>query len=637
MSDAVATAVHPLDPLGSDEIDRAVEAIRKERPGRVRFVTVSLLEPEKAELAAWPEQPLRRLAEVVALQPDAELAFEAAVDVDSGELVRLQELEGLQPALVPEEYAELERLMLEHPDFAGALARRGIEDHSLVCVDPLPAGAWGDHAYPGRRLCRALAWVRAFPDSNPYARPIEGLVGLVDLNRGEVLEVADHGAVPVPPGTGEYREGRLGAVRADVRPLEITQPEGPSFTIDGHHVTWQKWSFRVGFTGREGLVLHQLGYDDAGELRSILHRASYCEMAVPYGYPSATRYVHSPFDIGENLVGTLANSLELGCDCLGEIRYFDATVSDAAGEAVTIRNAICLHEEDYGMLWKHWDFRTGETEMRRSRRLVISSVSTVGNYDYGFYWYLYQDGSIESEVKATGIIATAAVAHGEQVRHGALVAEGVNGMIHQHFFNVRLDFDIDGTGNSVYEVHTESTPPGPDNPYGNGFDAVKTLLANEAGAADTIDPLNGRYWLVVNPSRRNAVGEPVGYKLLPGENVRPFAQPDSAFGRRAGFTYKHVWVTKYSPSERYAAGDYPNQHPGGDGLPAWTAQGREIADEDVVVWYTFGLHHLPRPEDWPVMPVHHIGFKLKPSGFFDENPALDVPPPHPAGCNHNHG
>jgi primary-amine oxidase len=631
----VGTQVHPLDPLTPDEVRRAVETVSAGRPGPIRFVTVSLREPGKRELSAWPAEDAGRRAEIVAVEPAQESAFEAVVDLTTGSVETFRALDGVQPAMVPEEYTEIERLMLAHPDFVAALERRGIIDHSLVCVDPIPAGAWNDHAYPGRRLCRALAWVRAYPDGNPYARPLEGVVGLVDLNRGEVLEVVDHGVVPVPPGAGEYRAGHV-EQRPALRPLEITQPEGPSFTVTGNLVQWDRWTFRVGFTGREGLVLHLVSYDDRGRSRSILHRASFCEMAVPYGYPSPTRYLHSPFDIGENLVGTLANSLVLGCDCLGEIRYLDATVSNGSGEPVLIRNAICMHEEDFGLLWKHWDFRTGETELRRSRRFVVSSISTIGNYDYGFYWYLYQDGTIEAEIKATGIIATAAIAPGETPTYGQLVAEGVNGMIHQHFFNARLDFDLDGERNSVYEVHTESAPPGPDNPFGNGFHAVKTLLANESEAAGIVDPLSGRYWLVVNQGSLNAVGEPVGYKLLPGENVLPFAQQGSSFARRAGFAYKHVWVTPYSPDERYAAGEYPNQHPGGDGLPGWVEQRRSIEDADIVLWYTFGLHHLPRPEDWPVMPVHHIGFKLKPVGFFDENPALDVPPPdHTDRCEHH--
>lgn len=353
-------------------------------------------------------------------------------------------------------------------------------------------------------------------------------------------------------------------------------------------------------------------------------------MAVPYGDPSPARFIQHPFDIGENLIGTLANPLEIGCDCLGEIRYLDAVVANGHGEPVRIANAICLHEEDFGLLWKHVDFRTGEAEVRRSRRLVVSSISTIGNYEYGFYWYLYQDGAIEAEVKATGIVSTAAVPPGEIPHHGTLVAPGLNAMAHQHFFNVRLDMSVDGEENSVYEVHTEPTPPGPENPHGNAFAPVRRLLRTELEARGTVDPLSARSWLVVNPSVRNRTGQLVGYRLVPGDNVARFAQPDSSFARRAGFTDHHLWVTPFDPSERYAAGDYPNQHPGGAGLPEWTVRDRLIENTDVVHWYTFGHHHIPRPEDWPVMPVARIGFALKPVGFFDRNPALDVPPPKPA-------
>ena len=97
--------------------------------------------------------------------------------------------------------------------------------------------------------------------------------------------------------------------------------------------------------------------------------------------------------------------------------------------------------------------------------------------------------------------------------------------------------------------------------------------------------------------------------------------------KRAAFMTKHLWVTPYDPQEMTTTGDYPTQHPGGAGLPAYTSADRDVVDRDIVVWYTFGHHHIPRLEDWPIMPAAHIGFSLKPVGFFDQNPALDVPPP----------
>ena len=404
-------------------------------------------------------------------------------------------------------------------------------------------------------------------------------------------------------------------------------------------VRWQRWQLHVGFTPREGLVLNRVGYEDGGRLRPIMHRASLSEMVVPYGDPSPTHYFKNAFDAGENGVGVAASPLTRGCDCLGEIVYLDAVCNDAAGEPVVIPNAICMHEEDVGVLWRHIEWRDGTGEVRRSRRLVISSFSAIGNYDYGFFWYLYQDGTIEFEVKLTGVLSTGAVAPGVRPEHGVLVAPGLNAMVHQHFFNMRLDLDVDGLENAVEEVWTESLPPGPGNPVGNAFRPLRRRLETELEARRRLDPASARWWEIVNPGVRHRLGEPVAYRLVPGENATPFAQPDAPVSKRAGFIRKHLWVTPYEPGERYAAGDYPNQHPGGAGLPEWTSADRPVAGRDIVVWYTFGHHHVPRPEDWPVMPVATIGFMLKPVGFFERNPALDVPPsrPHAESCHQEGG
>jgi primary-amine oxidase len=617
---------HPLDPLSAEEIRRAVNVVQVERGlgGRIRFVSVTLLEPPKEAVYGFCEgDEIERQAKLVLLDGESESAYEAMVSVTSGELREWRERQDIQPAIIAEEFQEVEQLVLAHPAFREALRRRGINRIELVTVDPIHAGNFGFEEERGRRLCRALAWMRPRPNGNSYSRPLEGIVALVDLHRMEVVRIDDNGAVPIPLEEGEYAADRVGPLRSDVKPFEIIQPEGPSFEVSGNEVRWQRWTLRIGFTAREGLVLHTVAYDG----RPIMYRASYTEAVVPYGDPSPNHFIQASFDMGESLLGTLANSLELGCDCLGVIRYFDAVVANSRGEPVTIRNAICLHEEDVGLLWKHLDLRTGEVEVRRSRRLVLSSMSSLGNYEYGFYWFLYQDGTIESEVKATGILTTAAVPPGERPAHGTLVAPGLNAMVHQHFFSVRLDMSVEGEENSVYDVYTESIPPGPENPCGNAFAERRRLLLTELGARGTIDPLSARSWLIVNQSIRNALGEPVAYRLVPGDNVARFAQPDSSFAQRAGFVDHHVWVTPFDPAECYATGDYPNQHPGGAGLPDWTARDRRIENTDIVLWYTFGHHHIPRPEDWPVLPVVRIGFALKPFGFFDRNPALDVPPP----------
>jgi primary-amine oxidase len=257
---------------------------------------------------------------------------------------------------------------------------------------------------------------------------------------------------------------------------------------------------------------------------------------------------------------------------------------------------------------------------------VISSISTVENYEYGFFWYLYQDGTIQFEIKLTGILSLGAAKPGERPKYGVLVAPQLYAPNHQHFFNMRLDFDLDGAANSVYQVDVVPEDSGDINPFANGFYAKPTLLKTERQARAHLDVQTARTWKIVNPAVKNTVGEPVAYKFMPGDNSFPFAAPGAWWRKRAGFVNYHVWVTPYRDDEKYGAGDYPNQSGGGDGLVRWTEQDRKIENTDVVLWYTFSHTHIPRPEDYPVMPTAYIGFTLKPLGFFAMNPALDVPP-----------
>jgi primary-amine oxidase len=390
-------------------------------------------------------------------------------------------------------------------------------------------------------------------------------------------------------------------------------------------VSWQNWNFRVGFTPREGLVLHQLSWDDGKNARPIIYRASVTEMCVPYSDPSTNHYWKSAFDAGEYGLGKLANQLELGCDCLGTIRYFDIPSADDFGNAFLMKNAVCMHEEDYGTLWKHYEFRTGVFEMRRSRRLVISFFATVGNYDYGFYWYLYQDGTIQLECKLTGIVQTSAVADGDTYPWGGMITENLGGPTHQHFFNARMHMMVDGERNTVTEHEFVPRPMGETNPYGNVFDTTKHVFKTESEAARLANGRTGRYWKVTNPNVKNAVGANPGYKLIVNDSPLMLADERSKVRQRGGFATRHVWVTPFDPAERYASGDYPNQHAGGDGLPRYIEANRNIENEDIVLWHSFGHTHVCKPEDFPVMPVEYAGFMLKPNNFFSANPTMDLP------------
>ncbi len=630
------TISHPLDPLTVEEIGSATAALRATKQfralsDRLRFITVDLREPDKDAVLAWKEDSRKlpaREAEVVLLDGGDGATHEVTVALgDESRVTEWSRRDDVQPMAVVGELMVAEELVKNDERFQAALAKRGVTDFDAVQVDAWPAGNFNYEQEEGKRLARCLAFIRPEGQENEWAHPVDGLVALVDLNRQEVLRIDDHGVVSIPTEPGDFDVSSVGPLRDDIMPLEIVQPQGPSFTVDGNVVRWQRWELHVGFTSREGLVLGQVGYQDQGRVRSILYRASLSEMIVPYGDPSPTHFFKNAMDAGENGVGVCTSSLKLGCDCLGEIYYFDVAVAEADGTALKIPNAICMHEEDYGALWRHIDWRRGVGEVRRSRRLVISSFAAIGNYDYGFFWYLYQDGTLEYEIKLTGVVSTGGVALGVTPRYGTLVAPGLNAMIHQHFFNMRLDFDVDGVNNAVEEVWTESEPPGSDNPHGNAYRAHRRRFATEREAIRRVDPTSARWWEVVNPEVHHRLGAPVGYRLLPGENAVSYASPEAAVSKRAGFIREHLWVTPYERCERFAAGEYPNQHPGGAGLPEWTSADRPIDGRDVVIWYTFGHHHVVRPEDWPVMPVATIGFHLKPVAFFERNPALDVPPP----------
>jgi primary-amine oxidase len=635
-----AEVAHPLAMLTADEIERAVAILSDSGrlPDGALFASVVLHEPAKDVLARWmPGDGVERRIRAVIVPGPGCGVVEAVVDVGAGVIEAWEEISHVRPTLLMHEAAQAIGTIRAHPEYLAALARRGITPDMIdrVQIDPWPAGVFGYECEDGRRISRCISFLRDDQTDNGYARPIEGLIVHFDNGRNVVLEVNDHGITPMPPNRASYLAEDQPRMRTDLKPISITQPEGPSFTVDGNLVRWQKWQFRIAFDPFEGLVLHQVAYnDDDGRLRPILHRASIDEMVVPYGDPDPLHGWKNAFDAGEWGLGRMTQSLRLGCDCLGEIRYFDATLATEHGKPWVIENAICMHEEDYGILWKHVDLWGGRGEVRRSRRLVVSFISTVGNYEYGFFWYFYLDGNIQLEVKLTGIVSPMAIEPGTSPAFANVIAEGVAAPHHQHMFNARLDFDVDGPTNEIYEVDAERMPPGPENPWLNAFRAKSTRLESELTAQRDVDPVASRTWRIVNPNARNGLGQPTSYKLVPTMSTPTLlAHPESSVGRRAAFARHNLWVTPYSPHERRAAGEYPNQHPGDDGLPGWTAGDRSLVDTDLVVWYSFGVTHFVRPEDWPVMPVEYTGFVLMPFGFFDRNPALDVPPNEGEHCH----
>ncbi len=624
---------HPLDPLTAAEIEQAAGLVtgRYAAGPQWRFASVELTEPGKDALAGG--QPVPREAAAVCWNTDDGQAYRARVSLTGSEVTSWEHLPGQQPNLTVDEWHECDVMLRAHPEVIAALAARGHDDPALALTDVWAYGAdLVPERYRGRRLGWADVWYRGSAEGNPYAHHVTGLHPVVDLNRMELLELEDDrdaAASAGPPEVrGEYQPRLLRVPLRDVAPLEVSQPEGTSFRLEGRLLSWQNWQLRLGFTAREGLVLHTVGYHDAGRLRPVAHRLSFAEMIVPYRDATPDHYRRTAFDIGEWGLGYMTTSLERGCDCLGEITYLDAVVPDSRGQARAIRQAICVHEEDDGVLWKHVDESAG-AEVRRARRLVISFHATVANYEYLVYWRFYQDGSIECEVRATGLMVTSYFPPGRQPATGTLVDQRTYAPFHQHFIVARLDLDVDGTANTVYACDSEPLPVSADNPHGLALVLRETPLTTESAGRQDYDWSVQRTWKVASTRTRNGLGTAPAYKLVPAGSFPAQLDASSPALRRAEVIGHQLWVTPWRADERWPCGEFPNLSAADSGLPRWTAADRPIADTDVVLWHVFGLHHITRPEDWPVMPVDRTSFWLKPWGFFDRNPALDVPPsPH---------
>ena len=593
---------------------------------------VGLVEPDKRPLLAGGTVP--RLVRSFLIDMTTGVSRDVTVDPATRSVVAQRLLDPAVDGAVPvviTEFIDVDRFVKSDERWVAAMARRGLTDLDRLRVNPLSAGVLaGDEA--GHRVQRCFTFVDDGADDLGWAHPVDGVVAVVDVVTGQVLDVIDHIEFPVPTESASFHlSSWRGPALAGLRPIEITQPQGPSFTIDEHGVLeWAGWRLQVSFDQREGLVFHNVSIGDrtAGDgtsvQRSVLYRASIVEMVVPYGDPSSQRWFQNFFDCGEYLLGGYANSLQLGCDCVGDITYLDAVVAGNDGRVHTIPQAICIHEEDAGILWKHSDNWNGSSISRRNRRLVVSFFVTVGNYDYGFYWYFGLDGAIEFEVKATGVVFTSAYP-GPGYAYASELSPGLGAPYHQHLFSARLDTMIDGGVNAVDELESALVPRGDANPTGSGFTQTVTRLARESDAQRLADNTKNRVWLISNPEVQNRLGGDVGWVLYPEGKPVLIADPESDIHARATFATKHLWVTPYEPDELYPAGDFVNLHPGGAGLPAWTAENRSVDSTDIVLWHTFGLTHFPRIEDWPVMPVDSCGFVLKPHGFFGRNPALDIP------------
>ena len=390
---------HPLDQIISEEINKAVDLCKSHQDfcEETVFISISLIEPDKDLLRKGSDVKLSRKLKIRGIDSNSDGGFVSILDISNNKIISLDRVSN--DAQVTYSMAEVfmaQELTKANKDYQEALEKRGITDLELIQIDPWPAGGIVHESIePGHRAMKTISFLKENQTDNAYAKPINGIISHVDLTLKQVTFVEDHGVVKLPKAHGRYDADSQSELRDEPKKIDITQPEGPGFVIEGNHISWEGWELRASVNPDEGPVLHQVSLNG----RSILHRVALSDMVVPYGTADPMHSWKAVHDGTEYGFGSLVNSLTLGCDCLGEIHYLDANMLMLDGSVNTIENAICIHEEDYGIQWKHTDMNMmGANEVRRSRRLVISSIATIGNYDYGLFWYLYLDGTVQCEV-----------------------------------------------------------------------------------------------------------------------------------------------------------------------------------------------------------------------------------------------
>ncbi|KAK3672150.1 hypothetical protein LTR78_007903 [Recurvomyces mirabilis] len=636
---------HPLAPLSADEIRDAAAIIKSQWPVNtdLHFKTITLEEPAKAETVPYIEAEYhgydlpkidRRVLSTYYLRKTNKF-HEAIINLTQKTLERNVRLgANIHAPGDGEEIVAIERIALEDEGVQAELAKMQLPEGAQIVVDPWIYGA--DGINDDERMWQLFMYLRGTADeidSNHYAIPLP-LSPVVSGDERKVIRIdylptgKDNSISAPRPYTAKPANEYIPEaqqLRTDLKPLNVVQPDGASFNVTeqgtSRKIQWQKWEFRVGFNQREGMVLYDVRYEG----RNLFYRLSLSDMNIPYADPRHPFHKKSAFDLGDAGAGIMANDLKLGCDCLGSIHYLSAVLNDDKGEPLEMPNVVCIHEQDGGIGWKHTNYRTGRAAVVRNRELVLQSIITVSNYEYILAFMFNQAGEMTYEVRATGILSTQPIDEGIEVPWGTVVHPGVLAAHHQHIFSLRVDPMIDGYHNRL--VYDEALPmPRSDfNPHGTGYYTEETVIEKSGGF--DLDYDKNRTFKIQNVDVRNPVnGKPSAYKIHAPPFQKILSDTESFNHKRAEFSDRNIYAVKYHDDELFAGGKYTNQSRGGTGVRGWANRAERIVDEDLVVFVQFGINHIPRIEDFPVMPCEVIKVSFKPVNFFDRNPAIDVPP-----------
>ena len=642
------SAVSPWQSLNAEEIAAAAKALIDREGNGIVINRMSLKEPKKDTAKAWTaDTPAERGADL--FYRSGKASFRASFDFGTQTLSASQQLTTGQSMLVGDELFGAVEKVSALPEVIEAVSRRGVDPDYALCLPRTVGRFYADIADPQNdRLARfdcfnirGQSGLGILPTTSAYARPIEGLSVLFDVEENRLIELTDSFAgSEAPPADFEVLELGEDALdtRTPLRPITIAQSEGRNFSVSGSQIDWQGWQFHLRFDPRQGTVLNNIGYMRGDDFRPIAYEIAMSEMFVPYQDPDTHWFYRAYFDMGEYGFGNMATELK-GNDCPANAVYQDVVLHTGAGEPVVAPNRICIFEFDPGYpSWRHNESLLEDLpgltvhNSRRATNLVVRMVAVIGNYDYFQDYVFQQDGRLRIRLISTGIDATKGVFAAsmtdadalDETAYGTLIAPHRLGVNHDHFFSYRVDMDIDGVENNFLRQKLVAEGQ-PEASARQGIWRVETEKVSTEQAAQTVMRVEKPALLTfASANATNQMGYPTAYQLI-FPNIRPLVTPEDPIYQRAGFLKNNLWVTRYQPDEIFSAGIAVNQSAEGQGLPRYAADDESIENVDIVAWPTIGFHHVPMAEDWPVMPAKVDEIVLKPRNFFDRNPALDVP------------
>ena len=628
----VAAQDHPLDSLSADEyadVFRLLAIVNSVDENTI-FNSIELKQPTKSFVTQWSSGESFPRVAVAIVMIDRQF-FRAEVDLVRSEISSWDESAG-QGMLTGVDMRTASRVAQADPRFVDAMGRRDITDLDMLRCTGLASGNFGTAAEQTQRNFKVTCSVRE--SEGALYVPVAGVVVTVDVLSEVVIDFVDTGIVPLPQDPWGHTEeeilARFGERGDEAQPTLMSQGKGVGYEIDGSNVSWDIWNFRFSVDDRAGVMLNNVEVRDGDTWRSVLYEMYLSEVFVPYSDPNEGWYWRTYMDSGEYGFGDAMTTLTRGVDCPEHAAYLTTLSPNIDGTVEEREATVCIFERTIGdPIWR----RRGNG--RAATDLVVRYAAAVGNYDYLMDYVFKQDGSMKTMVAATGIDAVKAVkatdmespTAAEDTRFGTLIRPNIVAANHSHFFNFRIDFDIDGEKNSFMRAKMVPTTVVKDIPRKSIWTVQREVPEREKAAVTKIQTATPAYLAVFNPNVKNDLKQNSSYVLLPGGSVaHSLLDVEDMPVKRNDYVDNQYWVTPYDARERYAGGEFSVQSDGSDTLGKWVNADRPITNTDIVSWYTVGFHHIPRSEDWPVMPSHWVGFTLAPFNFFDHNPSLNVSP-----------